>query len=349
VLVRGALDQPGWDTVAALLADQAPGRAVHRLEAARSTVEAQRDLAVTQPGCTGSVDACSWSPGAQFQLTTISGAVVVADADTVRALTSGPVAADITQVLAQGRVAVLGAGALDSQGDVRLTGFGYDPSGTATVLGQASLPATEIALPRDQTVTVPGFVVVPPALAGRLPIPVSTSQLLAGGPGDPVTPAQQERVQERVTALSPSASVYVERGWTDTSAVARAVLFTLGAFLVLIAVFTATGLTLTDARPDFATLAAIGAAPGVRRRMAMGSAAVIGISGAVLGVLVGLAPGIAVAHPLTDASYGAGNSGAVVVIPWTTLAGVAIAVPLLAVAVTGLAVRSRLPMTRRTT
>jgi putative ABC transport system permease protein len=34
-------------------------------------------------------------------------------------------------------------------------------------------------------------------------------------------------------------------------------------------------------------------------------------------------------------------------IPWTLLAGVAVAVPLLAVAVTGLAVRSRLPMARR--
>jgi putative ABC transport system permease protein len=143
----------------------------------------------------------------------------------------------------------------------------------------------------------------------------------------------------------------IERAWTDRSAVARAVLFGLGAVLVLIAVFTATGLTLADARPDFATLATlavVGAAPGTRRRMAMGTAAVIGIGGALLGVLVGLAPGIAVAHPLTEVSYGAGSGGAVVVVPWTMLAGIALVVPLLAVALTGLAVRSRLPMTRRT-
>jgi putative ABC transport system permease protein len=281
-------------------------------------------------------------------MTTI-GEVTVADVGSVRALTSGAVAADITRVLAQGRVAVLGAGALDDRGQVRLAGFRYDPAGTTTVLGEASLPGTEVALPRNQAVTVPALVIVPPTLAGRLPIPVGTAQLLAGGPGDPVTPAQEERLRERVTALTPtSAEVYVERGWTDRSAVARAVLFGLGAVLVLIAVFTATGLTLADARPDFATLAAVGAAPGTRRRMAMGTAAVIGISGALLGVLVGLAPGIAVAHPLTEVSYGAGSSGAVVVVPWTMLAGIALAVPLLAVALTGLAVRSRLPMTRRT-
>ena len=43
-----------------------------------------------------------------------------------------------------------------------------------------------------------------------------------------------------------------------------------GRALVLVATLTATGLALTDARPDFATLAAVGAAPRTRRLMAMG-------------------------------------------------------------------------------
>jgi putative ABC transport system permease protein len=61
-----------------------------------------------------------------------------------------------------------------------------------------------------------------------------------------------------------------------------------------------------------------------------------------------LAPGIAVAYPLTSTDYGQGGGDPVVVVPWDLLAAVAVGVPLLAVVVTGLAVRSRLPMTRRT-
>ena len=80
--------------------------------------------------------------------------------------------------------------------------------------------------------------------------------------------------------------------------------------------------------------------------MAMGSAAVIGGLGAVLGVLAGTAPGVAVAYPLTSTDYGHG-AHPLVVIPWGILAIVAVGVPLLAVVVTGVAVRSRLPMATR--
>ena len=153
-------------------------------------------------------------------------------------------------------------------------------------------------------------------------------------------------MKESVARLSPSTYVYVERGWTDSLAVARWLLFALGGMLVLVATFTATGLALTDARPDFATLAAVGAAPRTRRLVAMGSAAVIGGTGALLGLLVGFGPGIAIAYPLTSTDYGRG-AHPLIDVPWLMLAGVAVLVPLLAVAVTGLAVRSRLPMARR--
>jgi ABC-type phosphate/phosphonate transport system ATPase subunit len=65
------------------------------------------------------------------------------------------------------------------------------------------------------------------------------------------------------------------------------------------------------------------------------------------GLLVGLAPGIAVSWPLTTGSYANGVAEHVLDVPWTLLGAVVLAVPLLAVAVTGLAVRSRLPMERR--
>jgi putative ABC transport system permease protein len=78
----------------------------------------------------------------------------------------------------------------------------------------------------------------------------------------------------------------------------------------------------------------------------MGSAALIGGTGALLGLLVGFAPGIAVAYPLTSTDYGNGAHPEIDV-PSVLLAGVGVLVHVLAVAVTGLAVRSRLPMDRR--
>ncbi|MDK3255302.1 hypothetical protein [Blastococcus capsensis] len=78
----------------------------------------------------------------------------------------------------------------------------------------------------------------------------------------------------------------------------------------------------------------------------MGSAAVIGMGGALFGLLVGFAPGVAVAYPLTSTDYGAG-ARPLIDVPWPLLAGIAVAVPVLAVAVTGITVRSRLPMVSR--
>ena len=63
---------------------------------------------------------------------------------------------------------------------------------------------------------------------------------------------------------------------------------------------TATFLALSDARPDLATLAAVGAAPRTRRRVAAAYALVIGFVGAVLGAVVGFIPGVAISRPLTS-------------------------------------------------
>ncbi|WP_324274966.1 FtsX-like permease family protein [Blastococcus brunescens] len=183
-------------------------------------------------------------------------------------------------------------------------------------------------------------------LADRLPVPLATTAMLIGSADAPINPAEERRLTEAVQAITDRASVYVERGWTDELAIGRVLLFVVGGVLVLVATLTATGLALADARPDLATLAAIGAAPRTRRLIAMGATAVIAGVGAVLGLLVGLAPGIAVAYPLTSTDYGLG-ARPLVDIPWLLLGGVAVLVPLVAVAVTGIVVRSRLPMVAR--
>ena len=132
---------------------------------------------------------------------------------------------------------------------------------------------------------MPATVVVPPTLAGQLPVQTAVTQVLVGSPDNPLTAAEETTLTESIAALSSESSVYVERGWSDDLWVARPLLLTVGGVLVRVATPTATGLAVADARPDHAMLAAIGAAPGTRRLMAMGSAAVIGGLGAALGVV----------------------------------------------------------------
>ena len=83
------------------------------------------------------------------------------------------------------------------------------------------------------------------------------------------------------------------------------ILFGLAAVLMLGGTLTATFLALSDARPDLATLSAVGASPRTRRGVAAAYAVSVGVVGAVLGAAVGFVPGIAISYPLTR-SYSAG-------------------------------------------
>lgn len=348
-ILTADVDEAGWAAVEKLVREQAPDREVHRIQAMPfSTPEGpQLDLGILEDGCAGGLVACRWYPEG-VNLISTARELVVADSATIAALDQGNLPEKTFDALDGGQVVVLGLGAVSDAGTVTVVEVAFDDTGESTVRSTRELPAVEVPLAGSPTAPAlaPALVIVPPSLADRLPAEVTTSALVVGGPEDPVTPEQQQQLSERLAGLASYESVYVERGWTDYQAVARWLLVGVGALLVLIATLTATGLALTDARPDFATLAAIGAAPRTRRFMAMGTAAVIGGAGALVGVLAGLAPGIAVAYPLTSTDYGFGAQP-LVEVPWLMLAGIAVGVPLLAVAVTGLFVRSRLPMQAR--
>ncbi|WNV75523.1 FtsX-like permease family protein [Geodermatophilus sp. DSM 44513] len=336
-----------WEAVTATVAREVPGREVTRLSGVSWSDPAAPQLVVTAPGCAGSVDTCRWFDEAGVPVSLSLTDVLVGGPDTAARLFPTELAGEVAAALAQGRVAVLGTGAVDASRQVRLAAVRYDPvTGASQPAGAVTLPGAEVPLTAQDPVTLPAQVVVPESLVAELPAPVGPLQIVVGGPDAPVTAAEETRLREALTVLAGDVAVYVERGWSDELWVARLLLVLVGGTLVLVATLTATGLTVADARPDHATLAAVGAPPRTRRRMAMGSAAVIGGGGALLGVLAGLAPGIAVAYPLTSNDYGAG-ARPLVVVPWDLLAAVAVGVPLLAVLVTGLAVRSRLPMTTR--
>lgn len=169
------------------------------------------------------------------------------------------------------------------------------------------------------------------------------------------TPAPSRAVEEKVNAalsgLSPGyGGASVERGFHESYTLPFFALLGFGALAVLIGTMTATGLALSDARPDFSTLAAVGAAPRTRRLVAGSQAMVLATLGTLLGIAVGFAPGIAVTWPLTSASHVLGANqidGPVIRVPWLLLGALAVAVPLLAALAAMLFTRSRLPVVRR--
>ena len=112
-----------------------------------------------------------------------------------------------------------------------------------------------------------------------------------------------------------------------------------GALLMVIGTVTATTLALTDARPDLATLSAVGAGPSVRRRLAFVTTLVIAGSGAALGAAVGALPGV------LAAVHHQGWRG--LDVPWLALGVLVFGVPLLTALVIAACTRSRLPMVQR--
>lgn len=195
--------------------------------------------------------------------------------------------------------------------------------------------------------SAPAQMALPTALAADLDVPVVTTSLRLTGDLDAAT---ETRLKETVEGAVAGSYLYVERGYQRPAeaVVILLVLGVLGGVLMLGGTLTATFLALSDARPDLATLSAVGAAPRTRRRVAAAYALVIGAVGAVLGAAIGFIPGIAISRPLTSVSItGAPEQGPFLAIPWLLIAAVVVALPLLTSALVGLTARSRLPLVAR--
>ena len=134
------------------------------------------------------------------------------------------------------------------------------------------------------------------------------------------------------------------------------ILFGLGAVLMLGGTLTATFLALSDARPDLATLSAVGASPRTRRGVAAAYALVVGFVGALLGAAVGFIPGIAISLPAdlghscpraTWTRPGTRCPSHFLDVPWLMVLGLVVVLPLLTALIVGLTARSRLPLVAR--
>jgi putative ABC transport system permease protein len=238
--------------------------------------------------------------------------------------------------------------------EVHVTIFDSQGDGSEGKERTVELPATWLSVP----VGAGPQAVVSTEVAQAIGVRVSQVAVLLGGAR--ISEDQEQAITEGVQAISADSSFAVERGYQaeDSTRIVQLILGALGAVLMLGGTLTATFLALSDARPDLATLAAVGASPRTRRRIAAAYAAVIGTVGAVLGALVGFVPGIAVSFPLTRVtgvvSSGAGyvsddgsGTGPFLDIPWLLVLSLVVLLPLVTAAIVGLTARSRLPLVAR--
>lgn len=219
-------------------------------------------------------------------------------------------------------------------------------SGTGVTHRQLTLPAYVVDTGKGYG---PASMVLAPDAAQRLDLTVGPVALVFDASrADPTT---VDQLRQTIGALDPrNGYVYVESGYQVSNAekVVLWILFGLAGVLMLGGTLTATFLALSDARPDLATLSAVGASPRMRRAVAAAYAVAVGIVGAALGAAVGLVPGIAVSYPLTR-PYNVGDPGPshYLVIPWLEIGGLVLLLPLVTALVVGLLARSRLPLVAR--
>lgn len=278
-------------------------------------------------------------PDEAYPGTTVGTSVAVADAAVLRGwgVTITPAQ---QSALDEGGALVPFASMIDS-GEATL----QDYSDGMTQEGAIRLPAVRADLglgdvPQGPEPVVAGAV-ISPATAERLGLPVRIDSARADRQASSMSISA---VREAVIAAAPAAAditIVRERG--SEYGTIFAILAVTGAIAVAIGSFSATGLALSDARKDLATLVAVGASPLTRRLVAGSQALVLALLGAVLGVAIGFVPGLAAARLLT--AFGPG--GRVIDVPWSLLAILVIGVPLAVAAITALVSRGRPPLEER--
>jgi putative ABC transport system permease protein len=191
---------------------------------------------------------------------------------------------------------------------------------------------------------------VTPETAKRLGWVTQQESILLRDPNGAISRDTQKRLDERV---GDGTGIHIERGFQRYDEAVMRIMMGVAAFLVLVVTLISTALAMAEQQSDQGTFAAVGATRRTRRAVAASQSMVVGFLGAILGVAVGLVPGIAVTYPLTtensyDPAVGVDTStGPFLEIPWQPLLLVVVGVPLLAGLLSALAVRRAPAVTRR--
>ncbi|WP_327168431.1 ABC transporter permease [Streptomyces subrutilus] len=201
--------------------------------------------------------------------------------------------------------------------------------------------------------------VLPPAAAeaaGLATVPSGTFFSLDGA----ATGEQRQRLDAEIDRLGVQADVRIEAGYQSTDNLGLLALTVFAGLVTIGAAGIATGLAQADAEADLKTLAAVGAAPRVRRTLSGFQCGVVALMGVVLGSAAGILPAVGLRlvqlreqeHLLSvGEEMGYGPLDAVpyvpIAVPWETLAGLLVVVPLGAALLAALVTRSSGALARR--
>ncbi|MFE7562245.1 FtsX-like permease family protein [Kitasatospora sp. NPDC057500] len=172
-------------------------------------------------------------------------------------------------------------------------------------------------------------------------------------PDGPASDAAEQKALAALSKLSDGVQFDIERGYRSPGNLITLGLTVFAGLVALGAAGIATGLAAADSQRDLTTLAAVGAAPRIRRTLSGFQCGVIATMGAVLGAVAGVVPAIALRKVEAASSSYPGMSlqeeaaKGVVVFPWLNIGGTLILLPLLAVALAALLTRSRISLLRR--
>lgn len=174
----------------------------------------------------------------------------------------------------------------------------------------------------------------------------------------PPTSADVQKLTGDTARMGVTAGAYIERGFQSDDGIILLSLALFAGLVTIGAAGIATGLAQADAEADLNTLAAVGAAPRVRRTLSGLQCGAVALMGVVLGAVAGVVPAIgllkaeeAVALKAMAAGEAGGFAASAVnmpiVLPWTTLLEILVVVPLGAALLATLFTRSRTTLARR--
>ncbi|MFF7155905.1 FtsX-like permease family protein [Streptomyces sp. NPDC008139] len=267
---------------------------------------------------------------------------------------------DAEQALARGETVLFDKGYLD-RGTLKLkitldtnkpVPDGQEPVGPVT-----SVPVHLAAEGRDRTY---GLLAVMPQQAadgvGIDTMPLGSFYTNARMPNGP----ERQALDSDLAKIGTDTEVYLERGYTKDNSLVLLALTLFAGLVTIGAAGIATGLAQADAEPDLKTLAAIGAPPRVRRTLSGLQCGVIATMGVVLGSAAGVLPAVGLRHTerreqvkyyhqALDGGWGGASRlpHVPIVVPWSTLALLIVAVPLGAALLAALVTRSRTQLARR--
>ncbi len=266
---------------------------------------------------------------------------LVDDGTALRLLTGSDAA---RTALAAGRVVVFDDALLWPDGRVHLSvvrNSDQAPQAPRPTPGDA-FPATVVHLEHPYSAPV-----LPPSVAARAKLPVTVGSVLLD------TRAISQTAEERATAAvldSGLGALQVEHGYRYEYTPGLIALTVAMVVIAFVGTITAVGLALAEGRTDAMAYAAVGASPGLRRRLAAAQAAVISLLGGLAGVAGGLLVGYVMGN-MTDLSVDVADPpvglGSELATAWPYLVVLALGPVLMALAASFVFTRTSLPLPRR--